>query len=436
MGKSSDEFVRNTGQANKNLRNSVQAARAIGFELAGANTKMVGVATAAASFAENLAKASKNARLVAGATGIGLVVAAIGSAWALTVGWKETTKEIADKMRGIARETAQINAKAGGDQRLATELDITAAMEDELETLRKQESTVRTMIATAGKKLGLKFDDSEYRKLEDAIKSKADAQRKALSAERQRKAEDKLFDVATDTGQIYSGMKGSRQAAYGAIATEYRRRVTENIRNDQGFDRSQRIAIATQTERWYEAAMLEVDFNEIKPIADQLGQGFATALADGIASGIQKGDLGAAFRGITGGFLIAIGDTMQSIGTKALLATSLIMKAVAFLGTPAGIPAAIALIAAGGLVKGLGQSIASSSPGRSAGGGSSSYGSGYGNTTFVGVVNPSGGTNVGNLRALPPMQFTVIGPNDPTVQRTIAEIVINAQTRGLLKSAA
>lgn len=77
----------------------------------------------------------------------------------------------------------------------------------------------------------------------------------------------------------------------------------------------------------------------------------------GGGQGLAAG-LGNAFKGI----LQAIGGYMIELGKKALIASQLIQTLKLSFGTVAGVPAAIALIAGGGLLKGLAGSLFSQTP--------------------------------------------------------------------------
>jgi hypothetical protein len=158
--------ARNTAQIDHNLRAATSSARSLAFATAGVTGQLNGAVGASAVIAENIAKVSTNAKIAASATGIGAVVAILGTIAAFTINWKKETEEVATKIRGIVNATAQLEAQAKGNKRLERELEIQGAMEDELDAAEKMDHFYR-----------------KFPELQDAIRRKAQAARDAVSAD-------------------------------------------------------------------------------------------------------------------------------------------------------------------------------------------------------------------------------------------------------------
>ena len=173
---------------------------------------------------------------------------------------------------------------------------------------------------------------------------------------------------------------------------------------------------------------------------DSLGDQMATTLADSIGSAFEAafatGRIGEGFRALGQSMLSGLGSMLQSFGTQALVASKLMASIFeAFkTGNPyVAIPAAIALIALGGALKGA----AKSAFGGGGGGSSMAAVSGFsgggstGTTRLPGLTfGPTASATAGQLRAMAPVNVTIIGPNDPSAQRQMQELIANAQRRG------
>lgn len=425
------DFERSTSAANKNLRQSVQAARSLGFELSGASNKAIGMASASAAFAENIAKASRNARVAASATGIGLIVAALGTAVALTIGWKEKTKEVAERVRDIATETKLLEAQGRGDQRLATELHIVSAMEGELREAKKLESAFR-----------------KFPQLQDAIRAKADAARRAAADSARRATEEVFADIddaalgrrAALERQLMPTDTARQQRALGIAELADRRaeqeRELQKLASTKAISGDMLDAGLKRVADEYKLGIKVLD-KELqdanRSLAQSLGASLVSAIADGIAQGIQQRDLWKGLQAVTGGIIMAIGEMMQEVGTKALLASSLIAKVMALIGTPAGIPAALALIAAGAVVKGIGATIAGTGTAWDPQHGTTTaagYGGPTGRATYVGVVGSSAPSMVGVTPVAPVNLYaTIVGTRDAKAARELQELLDFGQLR-------
>lgn len=161
-------------------------------------------------------------------------------------------------------------------------------------------------------------------------------------------------------------------------------------------------------------------------------------LANVLASSLEAG-LSAAFTGknplaaLGGAILAGFGQILIQIGTTALAASPFITAISVALQTLSGgalAAAGLGLIGVGALLKAAGGALT----GGAGGGGGAYYGGGgqqyNGNYQTVSFGAPSTAVAAGNT-PMPPVHFTVIGPNDPSAQRMISELVIKASRRGL-----
>jgi len=183
---------------------------------------------------------------------------------------------------------------------------------------------------------------------------------------------------------------------------------------------------------------------EVEKIDLQLRDTFATsvstAIVAGFSSGIEEaiasGNIGAGFQALTSIMLAGLGDAMVSFGTAALFTAELMQKIFDSLAAalPGGaIAASIAMIAAGAALKGVARaSFGGGGRGGSAGSTVSFSGSSRGTTgmTTQLVFGNTSATTAAGMAPRAPMNVTIIGPNDPTAQRAIQELMAKANSRG------
>jgi hypothetical protein len=161
---------------------------------------------------------------------------------------------------------------------------------------------------------------------------------------------------------------------------------------------------------------------------------FADALGAGFQAAIASGKIGEGFKAFGAVMLSGLGEMLQQFGKRALLANKLIlglMKAMGDLNPVGGIAASLALIALGGALKGAAQSAfggGGAPPPLSAG----AIGGGAGGTTRLPglTFGPTSSATAGSLTTAAPVNVTIIGPNDPSAQRQMQELIANAQRRG------
>lgn len=398
-------------QLHTSLRRSVNAARGLSFALAGVSGQLGGSVNLAAQLAENIAKVSKNARIAGSANAIGAVVALLGTAVSFAVGWSAKTKEVARAVAEVRRETEVLNARGAGDDRRAAELEIANAMERELIAAKGLESRLR-----------------KFPQLHEAIRNKADAARRALTAERDRDFADQLSELGRARVVPGSGTDAevARQQSIKDAEHDRDSQLRALARNSR-FEPTQKAAIERAILDQFEADLRDIQHASEAPVralGDQLGVTLADSIADGLAKGLASGRIGDGFKALTGGILIGLGNMMIQVGTQSLLAARLmdgIVKALRAFAPEAAIGRSLLLIAAGGVVRSLGQSLSASGGG---GGSAPSYGSASGrSTSYVGIVNPL--PTVATVNPVQPVTVnaTIIGLDDPKAQRSIMELI-------------
>lgn len=172
-----------------------------------------------------------------------------------------------------------------------------------------------------------------------------------------------------------------------------------------------------------------------RTIQDGLTSTLVNAMRAGVETAFKGGGVGAIFASMGKAVLAGLGSMFVQIGEAALAGMALMAKikaAIISWAPEIGIPVALALIAAGSLM----QAAGAGSGGRGGGGGG---GGGYGGNYSYGsvsapaiVVPPPAGApaHSGDVSPRQPIQITVIGKDDPSVQRQMLELIARAQRRG------
>lgn len=400
-------------------RRAAGSVRTIAFAATGVTQGMQGATMAAGMLAEQIAMVSRNARIAASAAGIGAIVIALGAGVAIWKHFSDRAKDAAAQLSAVNRETDVLRAQTSGDTRLAKELQIIAATEREIESVRK-----------------MNIAEKDREKIIDAITRKQLESFRLLRAARDQAFLDALFEFDSQPGLPAGGTAEQRERAMRVReATAERDRALRDLdRNEQGFNQGQQDQLRQRVHDRFASQMQDIQY-DMQAFARQIGDAFTTTLADSIANGIsaaiQSGSIANGFRALTGGILIGLGQMMQDVGTKSLLAAELMTSIVTALSSfaPAGaIGPALLLIAAGGVLKGLGASMGGKGGN---GGGGGSYGGGaggrnYGTIIDRGLVNPANGvvTSPGMITPRESVVFapTIIGANDPHAQREIYEL--------------
>jgi hypothetical protein len=182
--------------------------------------------------------------------------------------------------------------------------------------------------------------------------------------------------------------------------------------------------------------------DKIQGIRATFAEGFGTALGAGIAAGfdvaLSTKSIGQGFKALTGTILSSFGGMLVQFGTKALIASKAIQGMFKFLFTPGpqSAIAAAAIIAIGAGLQAAGRGILSGTSGPAAPVSAGQFGyttAGQGGgITLPGIsYAPTAAGGMGSrVMAANPMQVTIIGPNDPTAQRQMQELLQNANRRG------
>jgi hypothetical protein len=183
------------------------------------------------------------------------------------------------------------------------------------------------------------------------------------------------------------------------------------------------------------------DRNVLEP-ARQMGRQLNQILGAGIANAFQAltargGNIGDAFKALGQTILAGLGDMLIQLGTSLLPVAALLAKvraALLSLNPAAMVAAAVGLIAIGGMMKGAASRLTptgAGAPVTSGGFGYTGMGGG-GGITLPGVTYmPTAAGGMGSrVMAANPVNVTIIGPNDPTAQRQMQELIQNANRRG------
>lgn len=209
---------------------------------------------------------------------------------------------------------------------------------------------------------------------------------------------------------------------------------------------TQRVAMAKQVDdsmatanRIVNRSTADAMINVRKTFAD----GFGSALGAGIAAGfdvaLSTKSIGQGFRALAGTVLSSFGGMLVQFGTQALIASGAIQKMFSFLFTPGpqSAIAAAAIIAIGASLQAAGRGILSGGGNKSnvsvptAGTSMGMVGSGApGSLPGLSYMPTTAGGMGARVAAAAPVNVTVIGPNDPSAQRAIQELIINANRRG------
>jgi hypothetical protein len=181
--------------------------------------------------------------------------------------------------------------------------------------------------------------------------------------------------------------------------------------------------------------------NVLEP-AREMGRQLNQILSAGIANAFQAltargGNIGDAFKALGQTILAGLGDMLIQLGTSLLPVAALLAKvraALLSLNPAAMVAAAVGLIAIGGMMKGAASRMTPTGQGApvTAGGFGYTGMGGGGGITLPGVsYMPTAAGGLGaRVMAATPMQITIIGPNDPTAQRQMQELIQNANRRG------
>ena len=177
--------------------------------------------------------------------------------------------------------------------------------------------------------------------------------------------------------------------------------------------------------------------NVLEP-AREMGNQLGQILSAGVANAFQAltakgGNIGDAFKALGQTVLSGLGDMLIQVGTKGLAAAIAVNTMLQTLFTPTGIAASLAVIALGGALKGVASRMTTTGAGAPVSSGGFGYtAGGQGGITLPGLsYSPTmAAAAAGGLSPMQPMNITIIGPNDPSAQRQMQELITNANRRG------
>lgn len=433
--------ARATGRIGQNVTRSVTAARTLSYAMTGVSSGISGAAGAAGMLAEQIALSTRNAKIAAGGLAIGALVA-IGVQLASV--YKTATKQMDtfnDQISKVGGEIAILQKQGIGGP--ANELAI--KKEQILQTTQRELAAARE----------LKVNDDERKAILEQIYQKgraaaAAAEREAALARaaRQRELAAAQFDMRSETGGIFAGLRGApgsvtrtEAAERQRIAAEHQRRL--NDLRDRQADPNTRLSFAAWTAARQDIEdRLDADNkalrDKVAAMGADLGHAFIGSIADGISTAVGARSLGDGFKAMTAGILSGLGDMAITVGEKSLAIASLmsaIRKALEAFAPVGAIGAALALIGLGVALKGTAAALGR---GRSAGAGGGGYGGGYygggGGATVIdrGLINPlNAGPTPGSvpLRSSSVINVTLIGKDDPRAQRELLEMIDRAESR-------
>jgi hypothetical protein len=175
--------------------------------------------------------------------------------------------------------------------------------------------------------------------------------------------------------------------------------------------------------------------DKFRGIGEQLGQVLSAGVSNAFQALTAKGgNITDAFKALGQTVLSGLGDMLIRVGTTALVAAIKVNTMLATLFSPTGIAAALAVIALGGALKGVASRMVTTGQGApvTAGGFGYTGMGGGGGITLPGVTYlPTAAGGMGSrVMAANPVNVTIIGPNDPTAQRQMQELLQNANRRG------
>lgn len=173
-------------------------------------------------------------------------------------------------------------------------------------------------------------------------------------------------------------------------------------------------------------------------LSNRIRDTFVESIANGIQEAIATGSIGEGFKAFGRTLLAGLGSMMIDFGKQVIVAAGLFEGLRVALANAIMNPAALtavgaAMIAIGAGLRGAAQSIfggpntaQSSTP--AMGGFMGSTGGGRMPTMVFGPT--MAGAAAGSVSAAVPMNVTIIGPNDPTAQRAMQELITKANRRG------
>jgi hypothetical protein len=323
----SQNQVTQSAKVASNLRATATNARAATFAIAGMGGPLGTAVNASALIAENIARASSNAKVAAGASGIGAVVAIIGTIAAATMLWKQETVEVANKIRDIRNETARLEAQAKGNTRLERELEIQGAMDGELDAARRWSTSTGNfrscrMLSAARLPRRAMLSAPTPSGISTANSRRSDRQHSTRLL--------RPCPGQRETRQI-------RELSCSAQRQQDAQRVSTKRRSRRVYNGSSSTTSTSNIDEEFNSGMRDLEYDLDAParqLGDSLGRSIIGGISDGISAALHGG-IGSGLKALTGSILIGFGEMMQEIGTQSLLAAQLLKKVIdAFRASP------------------------------------------------------------------------------------------------------
>lgn len=422
-----DNLNSRSNQVDQNFRKSLNSGRQLANVVGTIHGNLTSAAAAAGNVAEQIGNISKNARVAASAVGVGALVS-LGIA--MTSVWKEATNQMKDfnaTMNRIGADTqiAQLRGISNAKDLEASRQAIINAGEQELLQLDKIKNAEERQLARAAR---FKQTREELAAFDRQVgRDRNNAYRTAFFAgDDTRRIQQARFDAAR-----LPDIAGARRIRQEELAIQRDAELRDLATNQAGFMPEQIKRRREQITDAYDREMVLLE-QDLQGMAFQVGDTFAVSLVDSISSGIEtaiaSGDIGKGIQAIGATAIGALGSTLQSYGVYALQAAKWLaaIQRWLFANPTAAIPAAIGLIALGGLMKGIGGKWSSDISGgiRGGSGGYASAGSGgRGGDSVIdrGLINPLNpltGANFG-IKATAPITLnaTFFGTDDVRGQR-------------------
>lgn len=187
-------------------------------------------------------------------------------------------------------------------------------------------------------------------------------------------------------------------------------------------------------------AAVDLANNIQQTFQQNVGGALVAGISMGIEQAVASGNIGEGFKALGSMLLAGLGDAMIRFGTTTaafaqFMAT--IMESLSNLMPGGALAASIAMIAFGSALKGVARGMfggqgggAAVSIGSFGGGGGFGGGMGAALPTTQLIFGQTSATTAAGMTPRQSMNVTVIGPNDPSAQRAIQELMTKANSRG------
>lgn len=182
--------------------------------------------------------------------------------------------------------------------------------------------------------------------------------------------------------------------------------------------------------------------NEVVQMGMQFGAMLRDALANSVASAFETlvtrgATIGDAFGALTSTLLQGVGNMLIQFGTAMLPISALFAKLVMSfrsMNPVAMTAAALGMIAVGGMMRGAASRAFGGVSAGGGGGGAVSAMTSAMTGGSLGMPNlfygPTAAGSASTIAQIPAMNVTIIGPNDPSAQRQMQDLMRNAMRRG------